>query len=147
VDEMLAPAQASDHRARFGPVARLAERFAVQVDHRVGRDDQIVAGGCPVGLAARMGACEVPRREMRERPFIVRRGDDVDDQTQRGEQLAAARRRAGQSNAMQRRNDNTLILWRAYAQTQANREKSLVDRRLRVSRYRCVACRRRSRDG
>jgi hypothetical protein len=41
-------------------------------------------------LAARVGARELARCE-RERPFIVRRGDDVDEQTQRGKELSPAR--------------------------------------------------------
>jgi hypothetical protein len=78
---MLAVAQAGEHRAGFGPVARFAERLAVEIDDRIGGDDQGFSRFRTVGFAPRMGSCELARREMRKRTFIVSRGYDVDGQT------------------------------------------------------------------
>ena len=75
---VLAAVQAADHCARFGSIAWFAERLAVEIDDRVGGDDQ----GAPLGarrFAAGMRGGEFARREMSNRSLIIRTGDDVDD--------------------------------------------------------------------
>ena len=92
--QMLAAREEAEHRGRFAGIARLAQRHAVDVDDRVGRNDHVrtVARRRDVRLCGCVQSGEFARCIAGAISFGNVAWDDHHAKTQRGEQLEAPRR-------------------------------------------------------